>query len=194
MAKINITGEVPSLPKYQQGDNYVLHNPDINKNAAYYKELLAGAKKSIRILDPYAFTFNDDDYIRVYEAVCGDNLSIEIYTIGYDKKEIEFYSDNIRNVIKKNLQHYTLKIVSFKEYGVSSDQKISLWHDRYLIIDDKDFYLVGNSLDGQQMSTKYHGIYHLDKDKDKDIVVNLYNYYQNHYNSQRGFKTTRQNP
>lgn len=192
MATINIPGAVPSLPKYQQGDNYVLHDPEINKNTAYYKELLAGAKKSIRILDPYAF--NGNDSIRVFEVVSCDNITIEIYTTGYDKKEIESCSDNIRNVIKKNMQHYTLKIVSFKEYGVRNEQKISLWHDRYLIIDDKDFYLVGNSLDGQQMSMKYHGIYHLNETKDKEIVANLYKYYQNHYNSQRGFSTTRQKP
>ena len=40
---------------------------------------------------------------------------------------------------------------------------------------------------------KYHGIYHLNETKDKEIVANLYKYYQNHYNAQRGFKTTRQN-
>lgn len=191
MATINIPGAVPSLPKYRQGENYVLHDPEINKNAAYYKELLAGAKMSIMILDPYAF--NGNDSIRVFEVVSCDNITIEIYTTGYDKKEIESYSDNIRNVIKKNMQHYTIKIFSFKEYGVRNEQKISLWHDRYLIIDDKDFYLVGNSLDGQQMSMKYHGIYHLNETKDKEIVANLYKYYQNHYNAQRGFKTTRQN-
>ena len=192
MATINIPGAVPSQTKYQQGDNYVLHDPEINKNAAYYKELLAGAKKSIRILDSYAF--NGNDSIRVFEVVSCDNITIEIYTTGYDEKKIESYSDKIRNVIKKNMQHYTIKIFSFKEYGVRNEQKISLWHDRYLIIDDKDFYLVGNSLDGQQMSMKYHGIYHLNETQDKEIVANLYKYYQNHYNSQRGFKTTRQNP
>lgn len=191
MATINIPGAVPSQTKYQQGDNYVLHDPEINKNAAYYKELLAGAKKSIRILDPYAF--NGNDSIRVFEVVSCDNITIEIYTTGSDEKKIESYSDKIRNVIKKNMQHYTIKIFSFKEYGVRNEQKISLWHDRYLIIDDKDFYLVGNSIDGQQMSTKYHGIYHLNETKDKEIVAKLYHYFQNHYNSQRGFKTTRQN-
>ena len=192
MATINIPGAVPSQTKYQQGDNYVLHDPEINKNAAYYKELLAGAKKSIRILDSYAF--NGNDSIRVFEVVSCDNITIEIYTTGYDEKKIESYSDKIRNVIKKNMQHYTIKIFSFKEYGVRNEQKISLWHDRYLIIDDKDFYLVGNSLDGQQMSMKYHGIYHLNETQDKEIVANLYKYYQNHYNSQRGFSTTRQKP
>ena len=192
MATINIPGAVPSQTKYQQGDNYVLHDPEINKNAAYYKELLAGPKKSIRILDPYAF--NGNDSIRVFEVVSCDNITIDIYTTRYDKNEIESYSDGIQNVIKKNMQHYTIKIFSFKEYGVRNEQKISLWHDRYLIIDDKDFYLVGNSLDGQQMSMKYHGIYHLNETKDKEIVANLYKYYQNHYNSQRGFSTTRQKP
>ena len=192
MGNIKIPASVPSLPRYQQGDNYVLHDPEINKNAAYYKELLAGAKKSIRILDPYAF--NGNDSIRVFEVVSYNKITIEIYTTRYDKKEIKSYSDRIQNVIKKNIQHYTIKIFSFKEYGVRNEQKISLWHDRYLIIDDKDFYLVGNSLDGQQMSMKYHGIYHLNETKDKEIVANLYKYYQNHYNSQRGFSTTRQKP
>lgn len=191
MATINISGAVPSQTKYQQGDNYVLHDPEINKNAAYYKELLASAKKSIRILDPYV---NGDDSIRVFEVVSCDNITIEIYTIGVEKSDLNSFADKIRNVIKKNLQHYTIKIFSFKLFGVSKEQKLSLWHDRYLIIDDKDFYLVGNSIDGQQMSTKYHGIYHLDKAKDKEIVANLYKYYRNHYNSQRGFSTTRQKP
>lgn len=169
METIKIPASVPSQPRYQQGENYVLHDPNINKNAAYYKELLAGAKKSIRILDPYAF--NGNDSIRVFEVVSCDNITIEIYTTGSDEKKIESYSDKIRNVIKKNMQHYTIKIFSFKEYGVRNEQKISLWHDRYLIIDDKDFYLVGNSIDGQQMSTKYHGIYHLNETKDKEIVA-----------------------
>ena len=192
MATINIPGAVPSLPKYQQGDNYVLHDPEINKNAAYYKELLASAKKSIRILDPYAF--NGNDSIRVFEVVSYDNITIEIYTTGYDKKEIESYSDRIQNVIKKNLRNYTIKVFSFINRSYARGDKVCLWHDRYLIIDNIDFYLVGNSLDGQQMSLKYHGIYHMDKAKDKEIVANLYKYYQNHYNSQRGFSTTRQKP
>lgn len=190
METIKIPASVPSQPRYQQGENYVLHDPNINQNAAYYKELLAGAKKSIRILDPYAF--NGEDSSRVFEAVGTENITIEIYTTGYDKAEIDTHSDKIRNVFKKKLQHYTLKIISFKEYGVRNEHKVSLWHDRYLIIDDKDFYLIGNSIDGQQMSTKYHGIYHLEKNKDKEIVVNLYKFYSNAYNSQIGFKTTRQ--
>lgn len=190
METIKIPASVPSQPRYQQGENYVLHDPNINKNAAYYKELLAGAKKSIRILDPYAF--NGEDSSRVFEAVGTENITIEIYTTGYDKAEIDTHSDKIQNVFKKKLQHYTLKIISFKEYGVRNEHKVSLWHDRYLIIDDTDFYLIGNSIDGQQMSTKYHGIYHLDKNKDKEIVAYLYKFYSSSYNSQRGFKTTRQ--
>ena len=95
---------------------------------------------------------------------------------------------SIKDIINKNLQHFTLKIFSFKEYGVRNEQKISLWHDRYLIIDDMDFYLVGNSLDGQQMSMKYHGIYHLDKAKDKKIVADRFQSYRLAYNPQRSFK------
>ena len=192
MATINIPGAVPSLPKYRQGENYVLHDPEINKNAAYYKELLAGAKQSIRILDPYAF--NGEDSIRVFETVRSENIIIEIYTIGVEKSDLNSFADKIRDGIKKNLRNYTIKVFSFINRSYARGDKVCLWHDRYLIIDNIDFYLVGNSLDGQQMSLKYHGIYHLDKAKDKEIIANLYKYYRNHYNSQRGFSTTRQKP
>ena len=122
MGNINIPASVPSQPRYQQGENYVLHDPKINQKAAYYKELLAGAKKSIRILDPYAF--NGEDSIRVFEALCSDNITIEIYTTGNDKANVDTFFNSIKDIINKKLQHYTLKIISYKEYGVKNENKI----------------------------------------------------------------------
>ena len=49
-------------------------------------------------------------------------------------------------------------------------------------------------IDGQVKSDKYHGIYHLDRDKDIEIVVNLYKFYQNSYNTFRAIKTSRHHP
>ena len=192
MANVNLQGAVPTPPQYQQGENYVLHDPNITQNPAYYKELLAGAKRSIRILDPYALT--ESDASKVFQAVNCHGIKIEIYTTRYDEAEINAFTDSVQQIFVTKQQNYTLNVYSFKTSGVCCNQNISLWHDRYLIIDDTDFYLIGSSVDAQQLSLRYHGIYHLDKKKDIDIVVDLYKHFQNSYNPIRGIKTLRRLP
>lgn len=192
MANVDLRGTVPTPPQYLRGENYVLHDPNITLNPAYYKELLAGAKQSIRILDPHALT--ESDASKVFQAVCTDDITIEIYTTGYSNADLKIFADNAKNMLKKKLKSFSLYVYSFMAFGVRNDQKIFLWHDRYLIIDDTDFYLVGSSVDAQQMSPKYHGIYHLDKNKDKDKVADLYKHYKDSYNPLRGIKTERHLP
>lgn len=191
MANVDLLGTVPTPPQKQQTENYVLHDPNITQNPAYYKDLLAGAKQSIRILDPIAFEHDATD---VFEVICCEDVVIEIITVGYDQAALKAIADDIEHILKKSIQHFTLNIISYR-YKLSrkwQDQEIKLWHDRYLIIDDSEFYLVGNSLDGQQSSDKHHGIYHLDKPKDIEKVAKLYKLYQESYNTIRSVKTTRQ--
>lgn len=85
-----------------------------------------------------------------------------------------------------------MNIISYKERGVKADQRIPLWHDRYLIIDDTDYYLIGSSLDAQQTSNKYHGIFQLTEKADKDVVANLFKVYISNFNGFRAYKTSRQ--
>lgn len=191
MTNVNLQGTIPVAPKYQQGENYVLHDPKITQSPAYYKELLAVAKRSIRILDPYAFQY---DAIEAFEVVCSENIQIEIVTRRYDSDDLTRNRDNIENILKKNIQNYSLTIYSYFDNGVPKLQRVPLWHDRYLIVDDTDFYLIGSSMDGQVKSDKYHGIYHLERDKDKEIVANLYKFYQNSYNTIRAIKTSHHHP
>lgn len=193
MANVDFQGAVPTPPKYQQGENYVLHDPNITQSPAYYKELLAGAKQSIRILDSYAF---QHDAIRVFESVCSEGIVVEIITLRYDQEDLKKFADEIENILKRNIRQFTLNIISYriKLAWKWKDQEIKLWHDRYLIIDNSEYYLVGNSLDGQQSSDRYHGIYHLVKPKDIDKVAKLYKHYQESYNAIRGSKITRQKP
>lgn len=191
MANVNLQGAVPTPPQYQQGENYVLHDPNITQTPAYYKELLSVAKQSVRILDPYAFQY---EAIEAFEVVCSENIQIEIVTRRYDSEDLIRHRDNIENILKKNIRNYSLTIYSYFDNGVPKQQRVPLWHDRYLIVDDTDIYLIGSSIDGQVKSDKYHGIYHLDRDKDIEIVVNLYKFYQNSYNTFRAIKTSRHHP
>ena len=92
---------------------------------------------------------------------------------------------------RRNISTYSLSIISYRERGVRLEQQIPLWHDRYLIIDDTDYYLIGSSLDSQQTSRKYHGILLLTEEEDKKIIEDLFVKYQTLYNSHRAYKTSR---
>ena len=52
------------------------------------------------------------------------------------------------------------------------------WHDRFLIIDDTDVYLVGASLDAHMGTNKSYGIYHLTETDDKNLVIDTYKIYR----------------
>lgn len=189
MAKINISGTIPITEPYKQGENYFLHDASLSGTPVLYKNVLAQAQKSICILDPYAF---EHDATRVFESIHEENIKIYIITTKYEEDDIKSFADDIINIIKKNINTYYLNIISYKERGVKADQRIPLWHDRYLIIDDTDYYLIGSSLDAQQTSNKYHGIFQLTEKADKDVVANLFKVYISNFNGFRAYKTSRQ--
>lgn len=152
------------------------------------RKFLLKLKKNICILDPYAC---ESDAARVFECIHVENIKIDIITTGYSKEDIKLFTDDIINIIKKNISTYSLSIISYRERGVRLEQQIPLWHDRYLIIDDTDYYLIGSSLDSQQTSRKYHGMLLLTEEEDKKIIEDLFVKYQTLYNSLRAYKTSR---
>lgn len=187
MAVINPVGKVPELVYYRKGSGYVLHDALKSDSPKFYKELLSQARSSICIIDQYAF---ENNALSVFESIASENIKVYIYTIGYNEARLKEAADNIKHILNQKISNFQLTIISYRRL-LRKEQYIPLWHDRYLIIDNKDYYLVGNSLDGQQTSEKFHGIYHLQDSKDKAIVSNLYDYYKNSYNNIRACKITR---
>lgn len=169
-------------------ERYVLYDPNQGVPPMYYKDLLNQAKESIRIMDPYAF---ENDAISVFEAVCHENIFLEIFTQRYTNREIVAIADEINNILMKNISNYTINILSYKQkHDVQpKEQRMNLWHDRYLIIDDKDFYLVGSSTDEHVTSQVFHGICQLTVDADKRKVCDLFEFYRRSYRSSRAYKT-----
>lgn len=115
MANITIPGEIPQIKPYIHGENYFLHDASCSDEPVCYKKVIAGAKKRICILDPYAF---ENDATRVFECIQEDGLTINIITIGYEEDEIKAVADDIVNIIKKNINSYSLNIISYKERNV----------------------------------------------------------------------------
>lgn len=188
MVKINLHGAVPLTEPCRPGKNYFLHDASLSNNPVFYKKVLTQAKKNICILDPYAC---ESDAARVFECIHVENIKIDIITTGYSEEDIKLFTDDIINIIKKNISTYSLSIITYRERGVRLEQQIPLWHDRYLIIDDTDYYLIGSSLDSQQTSRKYHGMLLLTEEEDKKIIEDLFVKYQTLYNSLRAYKTSR---
>lgn len=187
MRQITIPSSIPSVQSYKRGKNYVLHDPSQMSNPTYYKNVLAKAKQSIRIIDPYALCHDAEG---VFENVKQSGIKIEIITIGSSHNDAKDYANKFARVIEKNRCEYNLEIFSFKP----NNRVIYLWHDRYLIVDDTDYYLIGSSLDAQVKSDRYHGIYKLTEDEDKRIVKDIYQEIKAKYNSKCAYKITRKKP
>lgn len=191
MATINSDQGLTSI--CTQGGNgpierYVLYDPTMGMPPMYYKNILSQAKESIRIMDPHAF---EHDAINVFEAVCNENIHLEVFTSGYDEDKIVSVADDINEILKKNITQFKITIYSYKKNRVPSEHRINLWHDRYLIVDDSDFYLIGSSIDAQVTSSVCHGICQLIEDGDKNEVFKLFKKYRDYYNRIRAYKTTK---
>lgn len=189
MATINSDQELTSLCTQGSSgpvERYVLYDPNQGMPPMYYKNILSQATASIRIMDPYVF---QHDAVGVFEAICHENIFIEIFTQGYTDRDIVTIADKISNILKKNISNYTINIFSYKKYEVPKEHRINLWHDRYLIIDDKDFFLVGSSTDEHVTSKVFHGICQLVVEADKRKVFDLFSLYRRSYHSSRAYKT-----
>lgn len=135
-----------------------------------YTKILAKAKKSIKIWDPY---FMPSHCAKLFEKVCVDGISIEIlsaYRNEQGKSDMEEMLNGILEVLKNN----GIKKCSIK----ANIHKKAKWHDRFLIIDQdevtQEVYLVGASMDDQIETKKSHGICKIADTNDAKLIINKY--------------------
>ncbi len=151
-----------------------------------YENILALARKLIVIVDPY-FTVDEDP--KLFEKVGTEGIDIKILSVCTDRKRKEDVMadyDAIKDTLKKNLTTFNLSVHCFKpkpfvRKRISmldyKDEEIFLWHDRYLVIDDRAF-LVGSSMNNQVTGEKSFGIFEVkDGGNMADFIVDLYDDY-----------------
>lgn len=155
---------------FEQKGNYYYYDHSSAQPPRLYQQILSNAEKSIDIWDPF-FT---KGAAHVFEKVTKDNICINILTKlqikgPYDSQtegELNDFVNQIKSLFKKGaipqLDVYCYKVKHFDKN----------WHDRYLIIDDKDVYLVGTSMDAQVSTDKDFGIYHI-VDKDECELIKM---------------------
>ena len=150
-----------------------------NSQPLLYQQLLTAAKKSIIIWDPHSHKCKGD----IFQEIQQDNIYIEILTIcrpGENKVEIQDFANTILKAIdEKKVPKCQVKIYALMSKELRKT-KWAEWHDRFLIIDEKDVYMVGASLDGHESSNKSHGICRLTETEDINLVIDAYKAYRDH--------------
>lgn len=144
-----------------------------------YQQLLAEAKDSIIIWDPHYHECQGT----IFSQIQQNNIRIEILTIcenGESKSDLENFARNILKAINdKKVPKCQVKMYALMPRNLRK-VKWAEWHDRFLIIDNKEVYLVGASLDGHESSNKSHGICRLTAIDDINLVIDTYVAYRDH--------------
>ena len=142
-----------------------------------YGGLLAGAKSSIRIWDPHYRNVDKD----LFSSIHQDGICIEVLTIcqdGEDKRDMNSFANEVLETIDDGdvpvckVWVYALMPRFFRKGSWTE------WHDRFLIIDDTDVYLIGASLDAHMRTSKSYGIYQMTETDDKNLVIDTYKVYR----------------
>ena len=149
-----------------------------------YQQLLASAKQTIAIWDPYYYKNCNG----IFGDIQQDNIYIEILTIcqGLDMKpDINDFANKVmKSIDKKKVPHCKVRVYAFSP----SNTKIypwKKWHVRFLIIDNARVYLVGSSMDSQVLAdngknTSYgFGIMEVTEHDDLDLIKKSYERYRN---------------
>lgn len=167
MGKINPKIELkPDGTGFSSGVNYYFYTQSL-QNPLLYQQILSNAKTQIDIWDPYY----NKDAAHVFDQIEQENITINILTHSYRNqyetdRDIKEFKDEIKSVLSKRIDHFHINIkCNYKNSGAIA------WHDRYLIIDNHDAYLVGTSIEEQIRSTKSFGIYQITEEEDRDLII-----------------------
>lgn len=106
-------------PTQSQG---IFYNGQIFDAHNFVSELIRGAKNSIVLIDNYV----DDSTLLLFSK--NQNIDVTIYT------------DTFTKALKLDLEKYNKQ---YKDISIETNKK---FHDRFLIIDNKDVYHIGASL------------------------------------------------
>ncbi len=142
-----------------------------------YMDLIKSAASSIYIWDPY---FNIDstkpDYV-LFNNI-NDNVLIRILTVKKLAKaaNINFLNDTltkVKSAVSANDVEFGMRVINESE-GI---EKKWLFHDRFLIIDNNDFYYIGSSVGYHIYTEKSTGIYKITDIETKELIEALFEYY-----------------
>lgn len=148
-----------------------------NDTPLLYQQLIDDASNEIIIWDPYfnvKYPNRDQDIF----ANIKDDVTIKILTCkGLDRGQT--YLEEVKNTLKiaipptKNCR-FGLRVIN---KGDINNQGERYFHDRFLIIDDSEVYLIGSSLGYHIKPEQSTGIFKVSNDDTKKFIRSIFKYY-----------------
>lgn len=152
----------------KEGKNYEFYTFP-NDPPQFYQEKLLKATKSIEIWDPYF----DKESAKLFKDITLNGIQISVLTrYPCDKKEdAEYHIKEFKDGIIKALRNHSVSNYHLSIKCNYCNDYAKIWHDRYLIIDHKDVYLVGTSIKEMINPRKSFGMYHVDNELDSAFII-----------------------
>ena len=167
--KIPASSSEVTIPSgFEYGEDYAFYDARTSIIPDYYQKILSTATKSIQIWDTH---FRPEYDGLVFSKVTCPNLKIQIMTICDKDYNTQQDVNNLANGIMENLPD-EVKVCTLTVYALSDWSRFhrKLWHDRFLVIDDDKYFLVGASMNNQSGSTTSFGIHYLSKKADWEVL------------------------
>ena len=168
---VNVPASAPEVATpsgFELGEDYAFYDARTGIVPDFYQKILATTTRSIKIWDTH---FRPEYDGEVFQKVTCTNLEIWLMTISdrdyYKPEDV----NNLANGIMENLPDTvtTCKLTIFAMSDWSRFHR-KLWHDRFLVIDDERYYLVGASMNNQVGSSTSFGIHYLSHRADKEVL------------------------
>lgn len=182
MSNIFLTNSMnSSLNMHECGqDEYWFYykNSHPNSHPLLYKKIVDEANSEIIIWDPY-FNVKEPGNDQSIFSDIKDNIKIKILTMkGMSGTE---YLSNVKNALKmiippaKNCR-FGLKVIN---KGDTHNHGGSFFHDRFLIIDESEVYLIGSSLGYHIKPEQSTGIYKVSNTNTKKFIMSIFSDFWN---------------
>ena len=187
------TADAVTPPAFEYGEDYAFYDARTKRPPDYYQKILATATKTIQIWETHSKP--EEDW-KVFSEVTCPQIDITILTICdkdlNDETAVRLLANNIVNNLNNAVKTCVLTIFAFRRLCIYDDL---MWHDRFLVIDDTDYYLVGPSMNNQVGSDTSFGIHYLSKNLDRDLLKKkLDSFFLLTGNTSLRFKVTKKRP
>lgn len=148
-----------------------------NDSPLLYQELVDNATNEIIIWDPY-FNVKSPKADQNIFANIKSNITIKILTLkGLDRQQSYLIEvkDALKIVIPPSKEcRFGLRVIN---NGDVANQESRFFHDRFLIIDETDVFLVGSSVGYHIQSERSTGIFKVSNPDTKEFVKSIFKHY-----------------
>lgn len=182
MATSSVTPIPASMPTPPVGDgmrhgaNYAFFLRDNTPGLTYptyYGDILSSVSNKVCIWDPY---FHKDDAVLFDKlpATIGEIIILSSKTNRKKNEYIQGIIDETRNHIPTAAVGNCTITVAFID---TDSHGLDEWHthDRFLIVDDSEYYLIGSSAEFHRRLRQSTGIYHITENADKQVIQDAFN-------------------